>query len=276
MREHLNNYLSTQPPGVRNSNGIGYVIIKAKNNASREKYIKDCTLKGCITIVLENGGFVENVPVLKHVWNYIEFPEEENKIGSCVSWSNVDQRNLIIINGVLPKIDEINNINENQFLISKKFTKKIKGKQIQNYLEISGDAKAGKINISIDGGDEDGELLINVFNNKKTANVNLNVKGKFLINTSKGLFYQDEYENKVEFTQDNIQLLAKKLIKLGKGKEGITLGDQAKNMFNSFIDEVAKITVTTALGTMPILNAAQILLLKKNTSSIISKYSFTD
>jgi hypothetical protein len=254
MRDYLNKYASTQSPGVRNASGIAYIIIKTKNGKPRADYIKDCILKSCVTIAFENGGFLENVPVSKHLWNYIEFPEKEDKLGSCVVWNNIDKRNSVVITAVIPKINEINNISENQFLISRGLNDK--------HIEIAGDAKSGKINISVDGGESDGELMINVFNKSKTANLSVNVQGKVTLDIA-----------------DDVQINSKTKVILGKnknGSEGITLGKKAEEVINAFIDEVAKATVTTALGTMPLLNTAQISLLKKNTSKIISQYSFTD
>lgn len=262
MRDYLSDFVSTQDNGSRNASGLGYVIIKAKNNTERETYIKDCTRKGCITIALENGGFVETVPVLKHVWNDIVFPEKSNKLGSCILWTNIPKSNAIVIVGVIPKSNEIVNRNENDFLLNRSFANKVGGKTIINNLEISGSAKEGKINISVDGGDDNGELIINIANKNKTASLNIKVKGKAIVDTT-----------------DTITLNSAKSIIFGKGKdksEGITLGKQAKQMFDDFIDQVSQITVTTALGTMPIINAAQVSALKKNTDKIISKYSFTD
>ena len=263
MRDYLNEYLSTQDNGFRNSSGLGYVIIKAKDDANREAYIKNCVLKGTVTIALENGGFVENVPILKHVWNDITFPELPNKLGSCVLWSNVNKSNVIVIVGVVPKNNEIVNRNENDFLLTRSFAQKIGGKNIVNNIEISGNAKEGKINITVDGGNDNGEMLINVSNKNNTAAVKINVKGKVAIDST-----------------DVITINSKKSVTLGTGKdaskEGITLGKQAKKMFDDFIDQVSQITVTTALGTMPILNATQVAALKNNTEKIISKYGFTD
>lgn len=260
MRDYLSEYLSVQDNGSRNASGLGYVIIKAKNNTERETYIKDCTRKGCVTIALENGGFIETVPVLKHVWNDIIFPQKSNKLGSCILWTNIPKTNSIIIVGVIPKNNEIVNRNENDFLLSRSYMSDTNGKTIINNLEISGSAKDGKINISVDGGNDNGEFIINVANKNKTAKLNIKVKGGAVIDTT-----------------DEIIINSLKSITFGnKDKtEGITLGKQAKQMFDDFIDEVSKITVTTALGTMPILNVTQIQALKKNTAKIISKYSFT-
>ena len=276
MRKYLNNYVSTQNNGFRNSSGIGYVLINAKDNAPREKYIKDCMLKGCLTIALENGGFIENIPVLKHVWDDIIFPELNTQMGSCVLWNNIPKSNLVVIVGVIPKSDEVINRNENSFSLSKTFIQKTNGKNVSNHLDISGDAKTGKINISVDGGEDSGELLINVFNKNKTANLKVNVRGKIIFDSSGGLEYKDAFKNEIIADKNNVQINAKKKVNLGKGKEGITLGKQANDMFDEFINEVASITVTTALGTMPILNLLQVQKLKTKTAKIVSKYSFTD
>lgn len=222
MRDYLNNYVSTQQPGVRNSSGIGYVIVKAKDGKPREDYIKDCVLKGCVTIAFENGGFLENVPVLKHVWNYIEFPEKQDKIGSCVLWNNIDKRNLVVITGVVPKINEINNILENQFLISRSLNDK--------HVEISGDAKNGIVNISVDGGDKGGELMINVFNKNKTSKISLNLKGDISLDvdgkvdlfTTNGIAIRNKDETFITLLTDLVKEFKNSIIQTPSGPGNIS------------------------------------------------------
>ena len=294
-REYLEDFVSTQHAGTRKNSGIGYITIKCKDNQPREKYIQDCNLRGCVNIILEDGGFIENVPVLKHVWNDIEFPENDTQLGSQVFWENISKSSLVLIIGILPKNNELINVQEHQFILAKSFN--------NNYLEISGDAKSGNMNITIDGGKDSGELNLNVFNKNKNATLNLNVKGnmnvdssdtininssnkiKFSVNNSKtmfyyekekGFFYTDEFNNSYTIDKNNIQFKAAKKINLGTGKEGISLGQQTEDMFNEILTEIGKTTTTTALGVMPILNAVQILALKITTKKIISKYSFTD
>jgi hypothetical protein len=262
MRDYLTEYCSTQENGFRSSAGVGYVIIAAKDNAPRDKYILDCTLKGCVTIALDNGGFIENVPVLKHVWNDIVFPDTKDNLGSCVFWTNIPHSNLVIVQGVIQKSNEVFSINENEFSLNRKFSQLVGGKQISNNIEISGNAKEGKINITVDGGEDSGELLINITNKNKSAKASLNVKGLFNIDTS-----------------GDIQINSATKVTLGKGKdksEGITLGKKCKKMFDDFIDQVAQSTVTTAMGVMPLMNATQIEQLKQSTEKIISTFSFTD
>lgn len=53
--------------------------------------------------------------------------------------------------------------------------------------------------------------------------------------------------------------------------EPAVLGNALSTVLNNFIDEVAKITTATAIGTQPILNIAQVIALKSTVSSIISK-----
>ena len=222
MRNYLTQYASTQAPGVRNASGIGYIIIKNKNNAPREKYIKDCMLKGCVTIAFENGGFLENVPVLTHVWNYIKFPEKEDKMGSCVLWNNIDKRNSIVIVGVIPKTNEINNIAENQFIISRSLDNK--------HIEISGDAKSGKINISVDGGEKDGELMINVFNKNKSSKLSVNVKGSISLDvdgkvdlfSSQGISIRNKNETFITLLTDLIKELKNGIIQTPSGPGNIS------------------------------------------------------
>lgn len=230
MREYLYDFASTQDNGFRNSSGIAYVIIKAKNDASRAKYIKDCTIKGCVTIALENGGFLENVPVLKHVWNDIVFPADSNKMGSCVFWTNVPKTNIVVIQGVVPKNNEVINRNENEFLLSRNFTQQVNGKNISNHIEIAGNAIAGKINISVDGGEDNGELLINIFNKNKSSkltvntkgNVTFNVSGKMDLFTSKGISIRNDKETFITLLTDLIKEFKNSIIQTPSGAGNIS------------------------------------------------------
>lgn len=243
MRDFLTEYKSTQNNGVRNSNGIGYVIIKAKDNASRKKYIQNCILKGSVTIALENGGFIENVPVLKHVWNDIEFPQLGNKMGSLVLWNNIDKANVIVITGVIPKNNEIINRNENEFFIGRAFTQEVDGKQVTNYIEISGNADSGKINISIDGGQDDGELSINLFNQNKSTKLNVIVKGDINFDGSNDTNFTTK-NNFNASAQNILNLLAKKSINLGTGKEPLVLGNTLKTEIektNNLLQVIVKV-----------------------------------
>jgi hypothetical protein len=222
MRDYLTSYVSTQAPGVRNASGIAYVIIKTKNGKPRVDYIKDCMLKGCVTVAFENGGFLENVPVAKHVWGYIKFPEKEDKFGSCVVWSNIDKRNSIVILAVIPKTDEINNIAENQFSLSRSLDDK--------HLEISGDAKAGIINISVDGGKDKGELMINVFNKNKSSKLSVNVKGNISLDvdgkvdlfTSQGISIRNKNETFIILLSDLIKELKNSIVNTPSGPGNIS------------------------------------------------------
>ena len=257
-----NKYVSTRPSSFRNSSGTGFVLLKAKDDASREQYIKNCIAKSTLTIALENGGAVENVPVLKHCWNDIVFPKLDTELGSQIFWTNIPKRNLIIVTGVLNKIDELQNFTEDSFVISRKFSN---GKDINNYIEVSGDAQNGQINISVSGSKNLGKLKINIANKNKTAELSVNVKGKINI----------EATDDISLVNNTIiYLTAKEKVILGRGDSPMILGDLLKSLLDDFIDATSQITTLTAIGTQPIINIAQVEALKERTQVILSKYGF--
>lgn len=172
MRDYLN-FISTTPNGIKDNQGVGYIISLGKNSADIKKYIKNSFLKTTVTIALENGGFIENVPVLKHVWNDLEFPDSNKKLGSCIFWNKVPYLNNILVVGVITKNNDVLNQYEHQFSLHKEFEK--------NYIEISGDAKNGRLNLTVDGGTNNGELEINVANNSNSAKLRLVVKGNMIV-----------------------------------------------------------------------------------------------
>jgi len=301
MRDYLQDYVSTQKPGVRNNSGIGSVILHGSR--SREEYISDCTLKGCVTIALTDGGFVENVLVLKHVWNDIVFPAKKENIGSSVLW-NKTSSNMIVIVGVIPNNNELINRNENDFVIGRNFTQVKDGVTTSNRVEVSGNAKAGKLNVTVDGGDDSGELMINVFNKKKTGKLSINLKGNINVDASdsvsfnirnkidfsiddkktnfyyekeKGFYYKDEFSNELIFNKDNIQLISGgKKINLGNGKEPILLGKTTVQLISNVLDAIMAITTPTVLGSSPIINVSSFIPLRAKLKTLKSKYSFTD
>ena len=259
-------FVSTRPNSSRNSCGIGYIICKAKNDAERKAYIKNCRSKSVVTLAFESGGSMENVNVLSHVFNDLVFPKTQDKLGSCVLWNSIPKSNQVIVVGIINRVDELQNFTEDSFVISRKFSDGVLGANgINNYLEISGNAQSGEINISVSGSKNLGKLKINIANKNKSAELSVNVKGKINLEATDDITLQN---NTI------VYLTAKEKVILGEGDEPMILGNIFKSLLDDFIDEVSNIKTNTTIGLQPILNIVQVKLLKTRTQAILSKYGF--
>lgn len=291
--------VSTRGLASMPSAGIGYLTVP--DDLDRDLFVKQCFKQGKVAIVLESGGVKTDVTVASHVFNYLDFPPDNKSLGSLVFWVNKPKDNKPVIIATINKNNEFINLSEHNFKLGKSFKN-------GNYVEISGDAKSGALMINAQGTDSGGNLNITVTNKNDNASLDILVRGKTSIKTigsafmsvtdtlecviedltkdkkrtsikykkGEGLTYEDEFENVIKANKQNVQINAKKIVNLGKGKEPISMGDQTQKMFDEFITLVSQATVTTSLGVMPLLNASQIAQLRTKTKKILSKYSFTD
>lgn len=292
-------YVSTREIGMRNSAGVAYLIIPSL--IDRDAYIEDCYRRGCCTIAFESGGIFENAIIAKHVFNELEFPQTPEEIGTMLFWVNIPKLNTISIIGAMNKNNELINIGENQFIISKK--------NGNNYIEISGNAKNGKVIINVEGDRVDhGEMNIHVSNPLNAAKLNVTVKGNINVDVlgsvniratrslkaiikdttidkletvikyekGVGLSYNDEFENEIYANRQRVQIKPKIKLDIGEGKEPLLLGTTMSQFLTEFIAILASSTTTTALGIMPLLNAAQIAQMTNKVQSLLSKYANTD
>lgn len=75
----------------------------------------------------------------------------------------------------------------------------------------------------------------------------------------------------VSVSEDNVHITSPKIsLDNGGATENAVLGNSLITALNSVVDEIAKITTTTAIGPQPILNIAQVQLLKTKFNSILS------
>lgn len=76
--------------------------------------------------------------------------------------------------------------------------------------------------------------------------------------------------------KDGVYIVKSNKIKMGgeDATENGVLGLKLQTVLNAFIDEVSRIMTVTALGTMPIINIAQVSALKSQVSTILSQVNF--
>lgn len=267
-------YTSNRPiGGIKDNAGIGYVIIPRDND--KKQYIEHCFRTGTVSIVLENGGVIDNVLITKNALNEIDFPVSYKAKGSQLIWINQPRKNQPIAIGCISKTNEFVNFNKNKSSLRR---------STKNFVsELLVDAENGVVvitsNSSIEGG---GDIYIISTNKNKTSKMVLRVSGEiniastdFFIENSKqikftikdkdvddevtelfyekgkGFSYKDEFGNEHYMNSDNIQFKPNKKFNLGDGNEPMMLSDTFKSIFNDFTDALSKLASQCAIITCP-------------------------
>lgn len=283
----MSNYnLGTRPNEAEmHAAGIAYIVIPA--DVDRARYIKECYRTATVSIYTPHNGWSNRVSIDKHSLNFIKFPERVNEFGSAVLFQveAIDKRP--IITGIYFTQDEICDLVENQF----KF-KRVLG---NNIVEITGSPEGKYLSLNVIA-ETDGEIALKVKSNDNSAKVTIDVDGEVEITASTETnikqfkrfevstvdpenaenFAAFEQTNDTHIFVDKRHSVHTEKLAINDGTEPFILGQTFKTLFDEFIDELGRITTTTALGQMPILNKAQVTAFKKRTDTILSKVGFID
>ncbi|HTE25406.1 hypothetical protein [Flavitalea sp.] len=283
--ENFNNISIAHDEAEMYSAGIAYIVIP--KDIDRAKYIDHCYKTGTVSIVSGVNGYTNRVPIDQSTINFITFPNTVNEFGSAVSFLIDPVQKVPIIVGVYNKPDDVGELEENSFRFKRKFQNKIvdiAGSSEKSYLSlgVSSDT-GGEVNVNVHSDDSSGR-----FNVRTAGDVNITASGNTSIEQYQKLtittlneddeadfstFEQESDTNK--FSSDNHEIYTKKL-SINEGEEAFLLGNKVKAFLDDLIQELSNITVTTALGQMPILNKAQVLIFKQRTESLLSKIAFID
>jgi hypothetical protein len=145
----------------------GYIIIPS--DVDRNSFIEQCYRWERVSVLSEGGGGVfHECYISREAIKDVEFPDDSTHTGSCVMFLTDIHSGHPMIFGVLSKEDESQLLREGYF----KFSKTYQGSSVI----ISGDAKKGIMNLSVDGGDLT-QLNITVSNKDKNATTNLRCRG---------------------------------------------------------------------------------------------------
>jgi len=294
-------------PATRYTVGIGYVILPSEVN--REEYVINCFRTETVTILTEQNEFLIDVKVDKWNIQLLEFPQKVKELGSAVCYINLEVQNEPIIIAVLSKLDESNELGENEFRLLKA-TK-------NGTVSISGRGDEGNLFINVDSKlEKGGKVFLNVTNDDKKAELNIHVKGKIdilsegeiklratellklivsdagvddkeaIIQYEKGVgfSYIDEFENTIIITEDKTSIFNKagnKFLELnkdgislgseGKSKEAAALADTLAKLLKDILEGLIQAKTATAIGSQPLLNVATFIQLKKEVDKIKSK-----
>ena len=184
----------------------GYIIIPA--NVDRAKFIQQCYRWERVSILIERGGgVIHECYITRNVLQLIEFPGTSGSLGSCVLFLTDGQSGHPVVFGVLSKEDESQLLREGYFELSKYIG--------ANSIVIAGDAQAGVLNLSVNGGVVS-QLNITVTNKNKDAvinvrclgNVNIQMDGTFKINKgTQSMIKGTELKTQLDKTNELLQAL---------------------------------------------------------------------
>tara|TARA_R110001599_G_scaffold48749_1_gene139887 strand:+ start:1815 stop:2660 length:846 start_codon:yes stop_codon:yes gene_type:complete len=228
--------ITTQIPGNRYSTGFGYVALP--KDIDKQEYVNNCLRSNSITLLLENGGWIDNVPVAMGLFNYINFPDTPAQLGSQVVYSSINLTGWLFITAVLPKSDEAISYNEYQFVNTRMHD--------NGFVGIVADAFKQFINITVSSAKEKiGSFNLTVSNKDKTAKLNVRVKGskntdiegsenKEILGT-KTTTVDGEYkikvgEHEIEIAEDGITIYSGASIDIVSETSTISLDDAGINI----------------------------------------------
>lgn len=296
-----NNYSLGPRPNVAEMHaaGIAYVVIPA--DVDRSLYIQECYKTSTVSIYSEFNGFMNRVPIDCYSISFVQFPFSINEFGSAVGYVIEPVHKKPFITSIFFKQDEISDIKENQFSFKRSIgdnTVEITGSPADNTLFLNVSAsQGGEIHLNLQSKDESAKLLLNVDGECQINSLNnttIKQSGKLSLvtvnrdnadevtteehtSTGRTVFSKnehlvgDEYKidyNKVGFNTDSYLI--------NNGKENFVLGQALKTFLTDFITEVAKSTVTTENGPMPLLNATQIAAYTGKIDKLLSQVGFID
>lgn len=264
--------------GIPSSNlpaGVGYVIIP--NNVDIKTYKEDVYRSGRISIY---GGYGHsnfyNILIDREVLQRIKFPDKVGEMGSPVVWINIPKHNEPIVISCIKYDEDFHSISE--------FRSRTTRGNDGNLVDLDLDGKKGKATLNIVGNAKsNGELEINInslngkgllklivngkilekssdsvirISERETINAVTNKKGivlakiKLSSEDEKRLDFEDNFENKINTSEDKINIRADKSKKIdfGDGKEPVVLAKTLKSILDEYDDALAKMTVPTAFG----------------------------
>jgi hypothetical protein len=258
--------------------GVGVGYVKIPSDLERDRYVGLCYRTNTICIGTDDGGFFPRVPCNPELLNHIEFPKSSDEVGSAVLYINEPIKNQLFVITRLEKNNILSDGKEGYYKIQKRW------KEGEAELILSG--KEGFAGITVNKPNEGGKLLLRSSGGVESSlelesEGDLEIKGKKIIfntwNETRIETQCEEDKKIVSFVQNGQEnrFEGDKFI-IGQGCERMVLGEKLKSFLDDFIDEISKITVTTALGVQPILNISQIFLFKNRTAEILSQIGYIE
>lgn len=261
--------------------GIGNVIMP--KGLERQNYINQCFKNNTVTILTEDQQVFNDVSINDSDLNILTFPSDVNSLGSPFFYQKLPKYRSPIIIKVLSFSTQLSSHNkENQYRI---FKTSADGNKSVDLNILSED---GKMIISVDSNDS-AEIDITLSNQNQDAVLNVEVSGTINLKSIQGQLFKsakeillqtvneigDENPSVIKIIEGLINFQTEK-ITFNEGSENGVLGNKLKSLLDDLITGISNITTTTAIGVQPIINKAEIEVLKERTSEILSELFFTD
>jgi hypothetical protein len=203
-------------------NNIQYGYIVLPKDVDRDKFIEQCYRWERVSILIERGGgLTHECYITKNAIAEITFPLTYDALGSCVLLLTDPFSGLPVVFGVLSKEDESQLLQEGYFKFAKKWQ--------DSGVTISGDAKKGLINITVQGGTVS-QLNISAINQDKTATLNLRCSGNITIDA-----------------EETFQVKPK-LFKINSGDQAMVLGDELKAQLDATNTYLSALNIAIGAG----------------------------
>lgn len=259
--------------------GIGYITYPL--GVDRDQFITASILEGRVCIKTEDGGYHFNCPISKNIFNEIKWPKKPTENGTPIFFVTEPIDSQPVVLGAFNFSDEIIDLPENAFKISKEAENKL--------VQISGNVNSISELLFIVRGVEKSKFIVNILNEANEGEVEFDVDGTFSVRTIDKIELNSQQEilsqvgdssvsqTKANYQVDseNISLNTERLV-VNSGDEPLVLGNKLKSFFESLIDEISKSTVATPQGPSPLINSVQITALKARLNDILSTNSFID
>lgn len=238
------------PPQYKYKNFVGYIYMPI--DISFDIYQKKCYDNGVISVLTNDGEFLKEVLIPKHLLNDLELPINSNVLGSLVYGIYLDKSCLPIINGILFKQNETNNHYNEEYLLEKiKNNNKtsIRGNSEEVIIESKG--LISKILIK-----SDDKILLK----SKTTNEEFEIENKNILNSyslklenklvnqdwyayldfivGEGLKYIDSNKNEILINEEGIILKSDIKIINNNGEEPAVLGNKLNDNLKEVITQL--------------------------------------
>lgn len=280
--------------GERNPSGTANIFIPT--DVDRERFIQRCFNTGTVSIILQDGGIINNVLCDLNSFNQIQFPKDSKELGSLVAWIIQSYSRVPIIVGVLNRSDQTLDIKENQASLSKSTNNGkvdfiadsnspvaiINSSSLTEqggdiYIQSQNGSLTSKINISSSG-------EINII----SQNTNFKISDEFNItihnpeiNSNKttikyikdeGFTYEDEFNNKIEIIDGKINIDSEN-INIGgdAAQQPLILGTNLVNLLDQILTLLGSTTAPTVFGASPLATSPAFVQLKSQLEALKSK-----
>lgn len=253
------------------SGGIAYAALPA--DIDRDLYLKDCYMNRRISIAMEDGAFVNRVPISIGNLGQISFPLTSKELGSKLIYILDESKNYLLIVDVIS--DDVDELIEGQLKISKKYN----GQTIDFIL----DARHNNATLALQhNSDKPAELNMFIRDRDGRAKLNIEVDGEIKQIVPTYVVATDDFVVKdineehilVQISKNAASLNVDRVI-INNSSNSVTLNKETVSLFTKILNLLASTTVLVNNVPVPLSTAASF---SKMTSEIDigSKTLFSD